>query len=232
MLRDNKKKVEVSILLTGLGDLSQQIKIIKAINTSYSYELIVCSDVEQAGCDIFIPDTGTSVSAFNKMLEMSSGDYVICLPGVVYALPNLFCVVDILKEKERRGEKLIVTSSSTDGQYCWIPVWAAEAAELSWRPQIIRFPAFSRKTIDEHFDGVIFAESFKHHWVDNWLGTYCALIGETVTESGIQNLVTVPHTSIIKYDNHDEQIYKKLCESFKNYKKYNIMISIQGETSD
>jgi hypothetical protein len=225
---NNTDKIEVSILLAGLGDLSHQIQSIKNANATYNYELIVCSDLKQNGCDVFLPDTGTSVSAYNEMFKISKGSYIICLPGTVAACSNLFIVVDMLKRKEEAGEKIILTSSNPDGHYCLIPPWAAEAAGLPShpRPQIIRFPAFSRKTIYEHFDGVIFAESFKHHWVDNWLGTYCALIGENVKESVIRNINTLPHTSITKDDAYDRKIYEKLCESFKNDRKYNIMITI------
>ena len=86
------------------------------------------------------------------------------------------------------------------------------------------WPCFSRETINNHLDGVIFASEFIHHYVDNWLGTFCALNGVKISENKNVKITTLPHTSITKNDKFDKEIYLKLCREFKKQNKYDIIL--------
>jgi hypothetical protein len=220
---------DVSILITSLGDYSNNIRAINRINTNYSYEICVCSDLEIYFPDNnnfrFFKDTGSSVSAFNHMFSQSKGKYIIILNGVTLAPPNLFYLIDELRLKELHEEKFIISSASDDyGASYYIPEWAQKESGLHYRPQIIRWPCFSRETLNNHLDGVIFASEFIHHYVDNWLATFCALNGVKISENRNVRITTVPHTSITKNDEFDKEIYIKLCREFKNQNKYDIKL--------
>lgn len=218
---------EVSILLVALGDYSQNIEAIKNIKTDYKYEICVCSDKEirfpKEYNVRFLPDTGTSVSAYNHLLKNSFGKYIITLNGVVLAPKNLFSLIDELKEKENRGEKYIISSACDDNGVSWeIPEWAKQECGLEYRPQILRWPCFSRNTLDNYLDGVIFSSRFKHHYVDNWLGTFCALNGSIINENSSVRIKTIPHKPLTENDLYDKEVYSFLCLNYKKYKKYDI----------
>lgn len=86
-------------------------------------------------------------------------------------------------------------------------------------PYIIRYPFFLRDTIDNYLDGVIFAESFVHHYCDNWLGTYCTLIEKRIFEDPDFKMATLPHTSIKENDSHDKMVYEKLCQHYAPHRR-------------
>ncbi len=43
---------------------------------------------------------------------------------------------------------------------------------------VMRFPIVKMETLMNDLNGNIFNPYFKHHWVDNWLGIYCSLLGQ------------------------------------------------------
>ena len=218
---------DVSILIASLKDCSEQIKSINNIKTKYSYEICVCTNepgniLKEPNVKYF-KDTGSSVSAFNYLFKQSIGKYIIILNGVVMPPKNLFSLIDELKEKESNGEKFIISSASDDyGASCFIPDWAQKECGLHFRPQILRWPCFSRDTILKYLDGVIFASKFKHHYVDNWLATFCGLNDQIISENRNVRITTVPHISFIKDDEYDREVYKNLCKGSKNKIKYDI----------
>lgn len=224
------EQLEVSILITTLGDYTANIEAINRIQTNYTYEICVCSDIEIKFPSEYrvryFKDTGTSVSAFNHMFSESKGKYIIILNGVTLAPINLFSLIDELKLKELYGETFVISSASDDyGASCYIPEWAQKECGLSYRPQIIRWPCFSRDTLNNHLNGVIFASEFIHHYVDNWLATFCALNGAVISENRNVRITTLPHISLTKNDDYDKEIYIKMCREFKNQKKYDIKLT-------
>ena len=67
-----------------------------------------------------------------------------------------------------------------------------------------------------YLDGVIFASNFKHHYVDNWLATFCGLNDQAISENVNVRIKTIPHSSFTKDDEYDREIYKNLCKESKN----------------
>ena len=217
--------MDVSILTACLGDYRPIVKAIKSYKTKHSYEIHVSGAklYDEVKDDInFLPDPGTSVKAYNQMFKKSKGKYIFCFAGTVIPPSNMFDMIEELKRQEMRGNQLIVSSMTDDvGGICLIPPWAAELANLKERPQILRWPCFSRKTLTDHFNGVIFNEHFKHHWVDNWLPTYCKLFGEEKRQVQHVRIKTIPHVSVRDHDDHDLKVYQQLIKQYKNNKSYN-----------
>jgi len=106
----------------------------------------------------------------------------------------------------------------------YVPEWVQERVGLENRPKIIRWPCFYRGTIEKYLDGVIFNESFKHHYVDNWLGTFCDIIGKSVAEDRQFLIKNIPHHSLTKHDKHDKHIYELLCNSAREKLSYNLSV--------
>lgn len=210
------------------------IESIIKCNTSYTYEILVsCYDMHQKSVSlsyqgreikVFKDEVKTgSVNAFNSLVKESRGKYIFILTDGVYAPENLFDIVEELKELESLNQKLIVTSfTSFPGDHANVPVYANMK-----NVHIMRFPCFSRESLKIHFGDVIFNPSFKHHFPDNWLGSFCHLFGETRKESDRVCLLHQPHSTRTEDDEYDEKIYKKLLETFKDHKTYDFKIILE-----
>ena len=107
-----------------------------------------------------------------------------------------------------------------NGRSPLIPEWAVERSCLHFRPQILRWPCFSRHAIDRLLSGVIFPRRFNHHYVDNWLGTYLALIGLDIKEDPHFRIQDIPHTAVSEYDEADKLTYEYMCDNFHRDRKY------------
>ena len=72
--------------------------------------------------------------------------------------------------------------------------------------------------------GNIWPQEFKHHYMDNWLASYCYLMGEP--KKSLKNVRTedVDHQSKTKLDDYDLKVYKDLCYINKKRKNENIDI--------
>jgi len=226
--------MDVSILVACLGDYSPIIEAIDKCNTDYTYEICVCSDIRvpKYAHDFrihFFQDQGTSVKSYNTMFKYSTGQYVICVGGSIIPPENMFDLVDELKRQEQAGKKMAITAMRAHDGGARIPVWAAEMAGMvindrsTPRPNVLRWPAFSRKTVNEYLDGVVFNQYFKHHWVDNWIGAFCFFQNEPKQES-MKVLVDdkeKKHKPISKHDDHDLKVFEGLLKKYKEKQTYN-----------
>jgi hypothetical protein len=242
----------VSVFINSLDDSSQQVLSIFSVYENYrnlfNLEVLVSGGVPEVIKNqssypqldfskiTFAEDQGTSVSSINEMFRKSNGDYILNLNGKILPRSNFFNLVTEMQEQEKNGEKIVATGPSEPNKTaCWIPQEMCDIAGLdksgSERPKIIRFPALSRKTILNHLDGVIFNESFRHHYVDNWLGQYAALIGSPIKESSeicYDNYSSIPQVN--KHDVYDKETYIGLSKAAKELKSkisYNHEINVQ-----
>ena len=225
--------MDVSFLIVSLDDCSRQVSFLNKIKIDYSCEILIASPKKISYKSSIqyklYKDTGSSVSCYNNLYKKSSGRFIVCLTGVTLPPNNINDLIKKMEIDYTKGNDFIIESPCDENGYSFvIPRWARYAAGLSGRgrnaPQIMRYPCFLRDTIDKYLDGVIFAESFIHHYCDNWLGTYCALIGKKVSEDTEFKITNLPHESVKKNDFYDKIVYEKLCKSFAKHKKYNIKV--------
>lgn len=179
----------------------------------------------------FVEDQGTSVASINRMFNLSRGDYILNLNGKILPSPNFFDLVDVVQKEEKNQEYFITGPSSPTGGTCVIPTDIHQLGDpkskhikpldtrysrnKSNRANIIRFPALSRRTVVNFLGGVIFNESFKHHYVDNWLGQYTLLkTGVYARErTEIRYLDGDSHPQVNKDDTHDWKVYYSLAKT-------------------
>ena len=228
--------MDVSFLIVALGDYDRQVNNIINQNLDFSYEILVCSDklinFENLSNFRFFKDQGTSVSSFNYLYKKSKGKFIICLNNVILPPNNIGTLVNKMKSSLKKGNDFIITSPvdrSAPLAYCEVPEWVAKKINLSHydaRPRIIRWPCFYRQTVEKYLGGVIFNQSFKHHWVDNWLGTFCYVIGKPLKEDIDVKITALPHNSITKHDDHDKKVYELLCDSVREKLNYNLNVKI------
>jgi len=247
----------VSVLINSLDDSSQQVLsifnlykknyILNGHRNFFDLEVLVSGGVPEVIKNqslypqldfskiTFVEDQGISVSSINEMFKKSTGDYILNLNGKILPRSNFFDLVSEMKEQEKNEKKIVATGPAEPSKAtCWVPQEMCDIAGLgkfgSERPKIIRFPAISRKTILNHLDGVIFNESFRHHYVDNWLGQYADLIGSPIKESSeicYDNYSSIPQVN--KHDVYDKETYiglSKVAKELKSKMSYNHKVNV------
>ena len=203
---------------------------------NYHDDKLNTSDMTSENFDkiTFVEDQGTSVSSINEMFRKSTGDYILNLNGSTLPQGNFFNLFIELKKQEEAGCEMAITSMKPSSKdTCWIPQWASDASNLGvsgdHRPQILRCPSFSRNTIEKHLGGVIFNSSFRHHYVDNWLGHFCYLFGEEKTETASSCWTDINVGQTTKHDAHDKAVYLELSTAAKELKSkmsYNHKVNV------
>jgi hypothetical protein len=214
--------MDVSIIICSLNPVDESVKKINSYNNKgLSYEILVCSDTTEKNLDNVkhIEDPKTSVKAFNKCYKHSIGDFILTFPGGATPRNNMFDMINYLD-----GLTYKVSSFSGDGgDPCFVPTWSVDMYGLNHRPHILRFPSFYRSFIENYLDGVIFNESFCHHWVDNWLGIFCGKHFGSTENSNLRIETEKNHKSITKYDDHDKKVFEQLLQNSDTY-NYNVEI--------
>lgn len=248
----------VSVLINSLDDSSQQVLSvfniynycinfqIKNYRDLFNLEVLVSGVVPEVIKNqssypqldfskiTFVEDQGTSVSSINEMFRKSNGDYILNLNGSTLPQGNFFNLFIELKKQEEAGCEMAITSMKPSSKdTCLIPQWASDASNLGvsgdYRPQILRCPSFSRNTIEKHLGGVIFNSSFRHHYVDNWLGHFCYLFGEEKTETASSCWTDINFGQTTKHDAHDKAVYLELSTAAKELKSkmpYNHKVNV------
>jgi len=150
----------------------------------HDHEIVVCTPYPDADYDNvrFVLDDkrGGSTYAFNKGAKVCNGDWI--LVGIddhvinidINAVLSVFQHPDILS---REYQVINLGSPWTD---CLsrnvagygIDIGPVSPNVLNARWPVVTFPAVSKKTIAEKFDGHIFNPHLLHHFVDHWIGLY------------------------------------------------------------
>lgn len=197
---NGKRKENLDIVLDNLNTLQ----------CSYEKEILVCSPIQIENKCIYIKDNINSgpVSAYNHLLNYYTGDLVVILTDSVY--PDNLENIPIIFEQETKN-KLYKIIGIKHGGCCFID----HRLELSYRPQIIRWPIIDRNTINKL--GCIFNSSFKYHYCDSWISLFCYYNNNEIFESDNLNLISLHHTSDCKYDDYDFNILKKLITQKEIY---------------
>jgi hypothetical protein len=220
----------------------------------HDFEVIVCTkgnyQDDRALC--LEDDEGTSsVHAFNKAYRYSDGDIIIIcvddhkIPDNILELPDFFMsdkiqqlkfkVANLTHNMGGPGKLYFLKEEQKQMNTVWWGLHQVFPPEVkNIRPyNVFHFPAILRETIETYMDGVIFNESFIHHYCDSWLGFYeekingyreCRDLGPNNIWFRVINKVNLSKVSN-HYDAHDKEMMKKLIELSDQDISYNTKVN-------
>lgn len=150
----------------------------------HDHEIIVCTPYPDTDFDNvrFILDDKKcgSTYAFNKAASVSNGEWVVV--GIDDHVINIDinALLDITQHPAIAEMEYQVINLGSPWTDCLnrniagygIDIGTISIDVLNARWPVITFPAVSRKTILEKFDGYIFNPHLQHHFVDHWIGLY------------------------------------------------------------
>ncbi len=224
----------------------------------HDFEVIVCSSSSSNyQCDNALvcciqDDEGaaSSVRAFNKAYKHSSGDIiVVCvddhdIPQNIVELPSFFMSDKIqqLKFKSANlthilggpGKLYFLKEDRRQMNTIWWDINSVFPPDVkNIRPyNVFHFPALLRDTIETYMDGVIFNESFIHHYCDSWLGFYeekingfreCKELGPNhIWFKVVKNVNELVAST--QHDLHDKEVMRRLIELSDQDISYNTKV--------
>lgn len=175
----------------------------------------------------------SSVESLNMMSSIAKGNLLIYLNDAVSigsskTQNNLFFeYLNLMQKYLSSLPKLQISSLPCGPDPCNLPtsIYSSITQERlnvpRSRGQICRFPIVTRKTLEKEFNGKIFNPSFIHHYVDNWIGFYCELLGQPMIEHCPNHFFLLTNNSkkrleTRKTDSDDEDA-RVLIELLKNF---------------
>jgi hypothetical protein len=218
MILKTKKSKEVAIIIASKGpsrylsEILDKLDKVCPAHIKYKVYLVSCGDSELENTEkvVNIRDSGSgSCNAYNLGVKSSYEDYVFIMTAYTIPDDNLFTMVEFLDSLEHK-----ICSFSYD-TVPYTPVYSP-------RCPILRWPAAHRSFIDTTLGGVIFNESFKHHFMDNWLSVWLSLSGKPCIV-GNARLISKPHITAFSHDSFDEDVFKQLMDKFSENSCYNNM---------
>ena len=136
------------------------------------YEIIICTrdkiEIPNKKVKIIEDPAGNigGIKPLNKAFKESQGDYFIVSNDDVFMSAKSFDVEEFLESEnfENRKYKICAVGQNTSNP--------ARVPTQKHSVPILAYPAGKRDTIEKLMGGVIFNESFKHIYGDNWLSYY------------------------------------------------------------
>jgi glycosyltransferase involved in cell wall biosynthesis len=220
----------------------------------HNFEVIICSKSNyQDGRALCLQDDegASSVCAFNKAYKYSDGDIiVICvddhqIPHNIIELPDFFMSDQIQQLKFKAanlthilggpGKLYYFKEDQRQMDTVWWDLHSVFSPDVkNLRPyNVFHFPALLRDTIETYMDGVIFNESFIHHYCDSWLGFYeekingqreCKDLGPNHIWFKVIKRVNLSQVSN-QHDAHDKEMMRKLIELSDQDISYNTKVN-------
>lgn len=211
---------KISFLIASNGNRNNNLQIIiDKINTcNYpgDKEILVCSPRNpEINNIIYIEDSicNGPISAYNILANKSSGNILMILTDSTY--PHDLSNFDEIFKNHTKNKKYQILGIKHGG-VCWVD----ERLNLSYRPQIVRWPIISIDTFKNL--GAIFNQNFKYHYCDSWISIWCYLNDCEIYECDELNLTNIPHESTTVFDNDDFIALQKLINNFPC--EYNIKL--------
>ena len=171
------------------------------------YEIVFASDIEYTNdwvgnVNYIHTDIETSVKNYNEGVRQSKGDIILVTADDHFLLEDPSPIFK--SETSLIGCRGFVQLNVEP----WLDPFSPYA--------VCPFPMFSKKLLDR-LDGVIFNESFKHHWVDHWLGYFFTMkYGTSVTmDPGSFLEQREKEATNSSHDDHDMSIMRKLTDHFQ-----------------
>lgn len=209
--------------------------------------IVIGTEDPQITSTKFLSDDGVAgcVYSYNKGVKNSSGSIVSLLCDDVTVAPNFLNNISHLKSREKEdripfsnachwvggpGHGIYIRNEKRYGDYALSHITSNNIQNLR-AYNTINFPFLYRRSIEEYFGGVVFNESFSHHYVDSWMGFFIEMINQNsyagptddsfVSINQDYNLITPPN---YERDEREKQIFLKLIEKSSSY--YNEKITL------
>jgi hypothetical protein len=230
------KKKKISILIPSSNDsIHKAVEHIEKIATC-DYEIIICTphklNINKSNIKVIQDDDdniGSNIPV-NKCFYESSSEYFFVATDDLLIHPNCFNLIDFMESdifNERRYKICSVGYEDFHGSK--VPTFSIPNAIQN--VHILSFPAGKKSSVMEDLDGVIFNESYKHIWGDNWLSYFLAANDEAP--------VFMPHTAVdrsfdiraprsLSVRQFDENVFKKHLQLFHmgHITHYNQIVSL------
>jgi hypothetical protein len=190
----------------------------------YSFEIII-SSFEQIKDDriINIIDTnkkyGNTVKCYNEMYKASKGKYIFILNDDHKLSDGCLDAIELLKSNIFNNRKLKITAIGAPLNLNKLTATRIPPIENIYNEpteMIMGYPVFDRETVENYLQGVIFNQSFLHHYADNFLPFFISKIdGEPIFCLGSSlNRISEKPTSYTVNDSKDFETYEKLVKKF------------------
>lgn len=198
---------------------------INEYNIKYSYEIIISSFTEIKDSRIInIIDTnkkyGNTVRCYNEMYKKSTGQYIFILnDDHKFSGSKCLRAIELLKSDAFLNRKLKITSIGAPANLNkFSATCIPELNDVYLRPteMIMGYPVFERQTVDQHLQGVVFNESFLHHYADNFLPFFISKTDNEPIFCLDSDLIRISEYAV-SYSVNDEkdfETYKKLVKNF------------------
>ncbi len=150
----------------------------------HEHEIIVCTPYPEKNYNNvrFILDDkkNGSTYAFNKGVSHSNGDWVVVGIDDHAINYDVYKFLDIIQMPQMNTFEYQVINLGSPWTDCIarnasgykIDMKNTPDAVMHYRWPVITFPAVSRKTIVNKFNGHLFHPDLLHHFVDHWMGLY------------------------------------------------------------
>ena len=215
---------EISFLLPTIRDYNGWAKLvvdsIYSANPNFPIEILISSKEEITDPRVVWyaePEELGSTKVVNMLYSKSTGKYVHCACDDMIYQRQWPEVMKELEFLQWRNHKYIALAGFCN-QTCYLCAWHSPLfSRERCNPSYIsaRFPIIARSTVDTYLDGIIFNESFKHHYVDMWLGHWAAENGCQIQESQFLKVDVLRHATNFSFDQYDERIFMELCDRLK-----------------
>jgi hypothetical protein len=227
--------MDISILISSIRPhmVRDVINAINSVSTSYKYEILLYSDrhVDLPNVKCIVYDKlDTTVNAYNMLYRESLGNCIIAFVDDYIPQGYWPGIYDELKSAlfKDRKVKMIHCPADPRQDTVFLNQISPVKFDLLNECRVPHFHCFLRDSIESVLGGVIHNESFRHHYVDIWLGAYLAYLGEnTISSKQCWIKASGRHTND-RYDNHDEMVCIELLNLIKSGVKidYNHSINV------
>lgn len=238
--------IKCSIIINSFGDNLNSLnnELIKIGNLSkdvfLDYEILVSSNskkdlIKNNKIKYFFYEKKTSVECLNEMTRLSDGDIILYSHQDMILPENLFYGVagfhsnffnrdvkisSISRNPFHKGDRLPFGSQSPHSTTTKNYLKFKEINDIPG--EIVKFPILFRDSLYNILDGYIFHPKMKHHWVDNYLGTFLSLKYEPIYEFKYNDFyykTNSNHRSNHEFDSHDENLFLKFTVDLLNNNK-------------
>lgn len=229
--------MKISIVINSYRDFNSfGLRVIDSIlsaPTNLNYEILIGHNapifIPNSRVKAFVYKDETSVEVLNRACHFVTGDIISFLNDASLVSKNYFTGIENAYYAMLKNGGVICTSISTNPSCVGdgLPTGhRAPTEDLSKFPSlegnIGKFPLILTKNLHHYLGGKIFNPYFKHHWVDNWLGIFCSLLGKPIFEYYDPSFyLSTIEGNRVRNTTHDDFDYKILLGLLKEFNPEN-----------
>ena len=224
---------KISILIPSTKQkIYNVVDYIESVSTC-NYEIIVCTPLDinfkQSNVKVIQDkeDNVGSISPINRCFKEAQCDYFFVTCDDILINKNCFNIEEFTKSNLSNNKYKICSIGYKCAHEAKVPTFGVP--ERINNVPILSFPAGSTQSVYDHLNGVIFNESFKHIYADNWLSYYINYHEKKIffmpnTQNDLSKDIRDPYSISVR--SYDEKIFKELMNVFDSNKniEYNHQI--------